>query len=152
MSSPLFVVKLCPDLLLHRITLGAGVILMLVGIFLISYMEWPLNWRAVVAVLWVLDCSWTLRGLAAAFARVSLIILDSDGGVRSKDAKGETMAGMLQTGSFIFAHVAWLRLKNERGGDYAGLFLRSRMNAADWHRLQLLWQQARPAFGHPAGP
>ncbi len=152
MSSPLFVVKLCPDALLHRFALGSGVILMLVGIFLVSNMEWPFSSRPVVTVFWVLDCSWTLRGLAAGLARVNLIILDLDGGVRTKDSMGETRVGKLATGSFIFARVAWLRLRNEGGGVYTGLFMRSRMNAADWHRLQLLWQQSRLAFGHPAGP
>jgi hypothetical protein len=105
----------------------------------------------VVTVLWLLDCSWTLRGLATGFARVNLIILDSDGGVRTKSSMGEAMAGELGTGSFVFARIAWLRLRNEGRGVYTGLFMRSRMNAADWHRLQLLWQQSRLAFGHPVG-
>ncbi len=125
---------------------------MLVGVFLVSAMEWPFSLRAVVTIVWVLDCRCTLRGLAAGLARVNLIILDAEGGVRTKCSMGETEERKLGTGSFVFARFAWLRLRNEGGGVYTGLFVQSRVNTTDWHRLQLLWQQSRPAFGHPAGP
>lgn len=152
MPSPSFVVKLYPDVLLHRIMMGSGVILSLAGILLLINMAGPMSWRVVATVVWSLDCALTLRRLAAGQARVKLITLDSEGGVRTKSSMGVTTLAALQSGSFILARVAWLRIKDGRGGIYAGLFIQSRMNAADWHRIQLLWRQSRRAFGHPAGP
>ena len=132
--------------------MGSGVVLMLAGNLLLSNMEWPLTWRAVLSAIWILDCGITLRRLATGWAHVSLIMFDSDGGVRTKNSMGETIERTLQSGSFVLARIAWFRLKDGRGGVYSGLFIQCRMDADDWHRLQLLWQQSRQVFGHPAGP
>ncbi len=152
MLSPFFVVKLCPDLLCHRLILGSGVLFMLAGILLLSNMEGFVYWRLGGAALWCADCCRSLWRFSAARAAVNLILLDSDGGVRTKCSMGRTTVRTLRAGSCVFANFAWLRLGSEDRGVYGGLFVRSRINAGDWHRLQLLWQQYRMAFGHRPGP
>jgi len=125
---------------------------MLAGIVLLSKMEGFVYWRMSGAALWCIDCGWALWRFSAASAAVDLILLDSDGGVRTKCSMGTTTVRSLRTGSCVFAHLAWLRLGSEDRGVYGGLFVRSRINAGEWHRLQLLWQQSRMAFGHRPGP
>ncbi len=152
MPSPLFEVKLRPDPLLHRVVLLAGVIAMVIGALIIIDLRLNLIWRCTAGVVWILDCLFELRRLLAGIAWVRQISLDSGGGITALDASGDSVSLTLQSGSMVLPGLAWLRVADEDGRFYAGLFARRRMGSLEWHRLQLLWQQSRKAFGHRAGP
>ena len=152
MPSPLFEVKLRPDPLLHRAVLLAGVIAMVIGALIIIDLRLHFLWRCTAGAIWLLDCLFEIRRLLAGEAWVRQVSLDSGGGVTVLDVAGDRVPLTLQSGSIVLRELAWLRVANENGRYYAGLFARRRMDDLEWHRLQLLWQQSRKAFGHRPGP
>jgi len=125
---------------------------MLAGIILIACLDLAPVWRALAAIIWVADCLRELRNLIRGAARVRQLRLDSDGGIIAVDLNGDEAAVTLMTGSLILPELAWLRLRFADRWSYAELLTKKRANIEDWHRLQILWQQARNAFGQTAGP
>lgn len=152
MSSPSFEVTLRPDPRLHYFVLTTGVAALLVGTVIIAHLNLSLILRWAAAMVWITDCCVALWSFNAGFARVRMIRLNSAGLVTSVEFDAEPTCVMLQTGSMILDHLAWIRLAEGNRFYYAGLFVRRLSSPAQWHRLQLLWRQSRAAFGHPVGP
>jgi len=152
MPSHLFEVTLRPDPLLHRVVIFAGVIAMLIGAFIITELTLHPLWQFVVGAAWTVDCLFELRRLSAGRAWLREISLNSGGEINALDVSGDNVPLTLRSGSVVLPELAWLSVADADGRVFAGLFARRRINRLDWHRLQLLWQQSRKAFGHPAGP
>ena len=152
MPSPLFEVKLEPDPFLHRIVILAGVIAMACGVLIIAEVQIDLAWRFVGGAIWSLDCVFEMRSFSKGIRWLRQLTLDSAGGLRALDSAGNQVVLSLRSGSVVLPELAWLRVVDNENRKFTGLFARRRANHREWHRLQLLWRQARKAFGHPAGP
>ena len=147
MSSPEFEAKLRPDYGIRRIVLSAGLLAMLVGVVLIMFLNVPILWRLAATAVWMLDCLWGFWALIRGARQVAWLWLDSNGRLDIVDAEGFSRPARLLTGSLVLRNVAWLRVRLPDGRRYAELLIASRVDAGAWHRLQLIWQQCRDAFG-----
>lgn len=152
MSSPAFEVVLRPEPSVRRLVLIAGAVAMLGGLMLVSHLGLPPVWRATLACVWLTDCLWSLTALARGARRLRKIRLDSAGEMVALGPGGRVEALTLLTGSFVLRRIAWLRVGFPDGSRHAELLLADSEESAAWHGLQLVWQQARGAFGHPVRP
>ena len=152
MSSTVFEVVLRPEPILRRLVYGSGLCLILAGLILIAMLPVSLVWRFVFSAFWLVDGGRELRDLRRGTARLASVVLDSEGRVMSTDKDGNRQVSELLTGSMVLPGMAWLRLRSAHGGPHGELFTRQRAGLASWHRLQLLWHQARDAFGQRPGP
>ena len=152
MSSPAFEVELRPEPTVRRLVLSVGAVTMLGGLMLVGHLELPPVWRAALACLWLMDCLWSLGALAQGARRVRKIRLDAAGTIVALGPGGRVEALTLLTGSFVLRRIAWLRVAFPDGSRHAELLVAASEECAAWHRLQLVWQQRREAFGHPLRP
>jgi hypothetical protein len=130
----------------------AGVSALISGILIIIELKLHPLWRCVAGVIWILDCHLELRRISAGSSWLRQLTLDSAGGVMALDAAGDNVSLTLRSGSIVLPELAWLRVADDEGRMFTGLFARRRTDSPQWHRLQLLWHQSRGAFGHRAGP
>ena len=152
MSLRVFEVVLQPDPTLRILVLRSGVVLLLTGIVLISFFPVSPLWRFVFSAIWLADCLREIHRLRRGSARIRSIVLDSQGVVATIDDHGIRHASTLLTGSMVLPGLAWIRVNDCNGRRHSDLFTRRRTGPGTWHRLQLLWHQAREAFCHPPGP
>lgn len=152
MSSTVFEVVLHPDPILRRLVLWTGIALMSCGMILIAQLEISPLWRGAVGTIWLADSLRELRNLHHGATRVCSLILDSAGNIAATDIDGDQHELTLLTGSMILPRLAWLRVRFRGGRRHAELFTRKRSGPVTWHRLQLLWHQARESFGQTPGP
>ncbi|MGI9202990.1 MAG: hypothetical protein ACR2Q3_03205 [Woeseiaceae bacterium] len=144
--------KLDPDPLLNRMVILAGAIAMMCGVFIIAELRLHPAWRFAGGIVWTVDCLYELKRMMTGIRWLRQITLDSAGGIRALDAVGNDVVLTLRSGSVVLPELAWLRVADNAGRKFTGLFARRRSHARDWHRLQLLWRQSGKTFGHPAGP
>lgn len=152
MSSIVFEVVLRPDPALRRTVHWTGIVLFSVGIVLIVLLPISPIWRFVCSVFWLLDGVRELRKLQLGQARTHALVLNSCGLVAGIDSAGDRHELILRTGSLVLPQLAWIRVKSRSGNCHGELFTRRDTGPETWHRLQLLWHQAREAFGHQPGP
>ncbi len=152
MSSTAFEVVLRPDRTLFHFVAGSGMVLMTLGIILIMPMQIAPIWRIFLASIWVAECLREQRNIRLGAARIRSLRLDSHGIVVATDFAGNHDEPVLLTGTIVLPSVAWFRLRFSDSKQHMVLFTRKRSEAAQWHRLQLLWQQANEVFGHRPGP
>jgi hypothetical protein len=152
MSSIVFEVVLHPDPILRRLVAWTGIAALSAGILLIANLQISPPWRCAIGAIWLADSLMELRNLHRGTTQVSALILDSRGFVAATDASGCRHELTLLTGSLVLPGLAWLRVRFGSGKCHAELFTRRHAGPETWHRLQLLWHQAREAFGHPPGP
>lgn len=125
---------------------------MLAGVVLICVTQISPFWRYCLALIWLLDCLWQGWHMYRNASGVTGIALDSDGNVTLLGGNGERRQARLLTGTWVLPRLAWLRVRGQDGFCHGELFAARRSGPETWHRLQLLWQQARESFGHPPGP
>jgi hypothetical protein len=152
MSSIVFEVILHPDPTLRRLVAWTGIAAASGGIILVANLQISPLWRCAIGAIWLAASMRELRDLYRGNNGLSALILDSRGCVAATDADGDRHELTLLSGSMVLPGVAWFRLRSSRGKCHAELFTRQRSGSETWHRLRLLWRQAREAFGHPPRP
>ena len=152
MSSSVFEVVLHPDPVLRRFVLWTGIALLSTGCVLIALLQISPLWRWACGLVWLADGLRELRNQRLGSVQVCSLRLDSRGLVVATDVAGQRHDLTLLTGSVVLPGLAWLRVRFASGLSYAELFTAKRADPGTWHRLQLLWHQAREPFGHQPGP
>jgi hypothetical protein len=109
-------------------------------------------WRVLIGSIWLADCLRELKNLHSGNKQLRELVLDSMGNVAAIDVQGDRHELTLLSGSMVLPGLAWLRLRFGNGRCHAELFTGRQLGPETWHRLRLLWNQARDAFGHPPGP
>ena len=118
----------------------------------IATLSAPAGWRWLIGSLWLADCCFSWTRLRRGFARLHAVRLTADGEAWVMLAAGRSERAQLLSGSVVGRRMAWIRLRFRDGSAHAELFLASRAETAAWHRLQLIWRLAKPAFSDPGGP
>lgn len=149
MSSDRFAVLIHPDPDLRRRVLGSGVLLTLIGVFLLLTTHGlTAAAKVVLSLVWLLWNGWELRRQQQGADTVERIRLAADGTVTVYGRGGRTMPATLAAGSLVLEHWAWLRLDVPGVGRHGEPLRRSRVGEAGWHRFRLVFAQRMAGFGH----
>jgi len=146
-SSRAFEVKLQADPIMRLAVLLAGATAGIAGVLLIVSFGLPWEWRVAATLIWLADCAWQLVRQVLGARQVTGFRLDSGGRLATICATGRERPARLLTGSLVLKNVAWFRVGLADGRSYGELLLAARTDPVSWHRLQLLWNQSREAFG-----
>lgn len=146
-SSREFSVSLRPtQRLRNRVKLFAAVCAV-AGAMLIFRLSVPWLIRAVALVAWLAFSFYELYRYSRSARGIRRIRLNQLGQVTIFDPQGRDVPSRLLPGSLITGSLAWLRFSLPNGRIFGELLCRNEVQEADWHRLQLLWQQGRPFIG-----
>ena len=146
MSLAVFKTELVPSPRLRKFVLICGAVALFMGTAIILYLPLPRICRCVICIIWIVDCVRELRALTSGAARISRLQLDANGDIFSTRPDGGNEYLVLLSGSIVWSHLAWLRLRFPDGSVCAELMLGDAARDPRWQRLQLIWQQSRGAF------
>jgi hypothetical protein len=111
------------------------------GLALILHTGLPASLRACLALGWLLRVMVELAHQARGTRHSVAVRLTAERALSVIDAAGTGRRARLLPGSVVIRRVAWLRIELPNGCRYGELLPRAASRAADWHRLQLIWQQ-----------
>ncbi len=146
-----FETVLTPDTHLRQCVLAFGYLATGIGILLIFLMPLGPIWRLLLALLWLAESFWELRGRIRGAARLRRIRLDAAGNISAEGPHGCTEALTLLSGSIVLSHLGWLRVRFPDGSCYGELLRGDPATDREWQRLQLIWRHGRAAFGRQDG-
>ena len=126
--------------MLRGIVLSSGLILLLLGVFVIAGLPWPASWRGLSTLVWLVLCVRELRILAMAYRQYRALQIFADGSVEIRREDDEAAGARLLPGSMVLPGLAWLRLELE-DGSASGELLRGNTGEDEaWRRLQVIWR------------
>ncbi len=103
--------------------------------------------KAPLFLWWMVVCGYQWFRHVQAAKRVALLRVNSDGQVVLFAKNGQFRRGLLARGTLVLQRFAWLRIDLENGSHHAELLSGCAVEDANWHRLQLIWQQNRQLIG-----
>jgi len=145
--SSVFAAELEIDERLRRQVIAFSIIATLVGAMFIVLMPIGLASRMLLLLAFLCYCRIDIRRQLAGYARVSGLYIDAAGAVRATGPAGDPLFLELDSGSVVLQRIAWLRLRFPDGKRYGELLIGDPDGGAQWHALQLIWEQQRQAFG-----
>lgn len=151
MSSVKFSVRIRPEPLARRLLSVSAMMCYFWGFLLLVVMPGPWYQRLLLAGGWLLLAAVEWRRYRSAAADLGAIVVDEDRACFVEDASGRVWTAELLPGSVLTRKLLFLRLKRADGRQFVEFLPRFRVKARDWHRLQLIWQHARPAVGSARG-
>ena len=151
MSYSEFEVDLQVDARCRQLVLASSWMLAAGGALIIASVTLPIGLRISLLLLWIVESLRETRHYLAGMARVHGIRLSASGCVQVLSATGQAETAELDTGTMVERHFAWIRIRLADGSRHGELLVASRANSGSWHRLQLVWQLCRQAFGQPGG-
>jgi len=134
----------------NRVKLFAA-ICAVVGVLLILDLSLPVWLRAAALMAWLGFSFHELYCYSRLASAIALISLEQSGDVIITDVDGTCAESHLLPGSVVTSSLAWLRLRLPNGRKFGELLCKNEVQPSEWHRLQLLWQQARPFIGSAKG-
>jgi hypothetical protein len=149
MSSERFEVLLQPDPDLRRSVIQSGVLLALLGAFLlITTYGLPAAAKAALTPAWLLWNGWEIRRQRRGSRSVDQVRLTADGTVTVFGPDGRAMPARLAAGTLVLERWAWLRLDLPGVGRHGEPLSRCGTGEATWHRFRLIYRQGAAGFGH----
>lgn len=148
--SSAFATELKPDERLRRRVVGLSSIATVTGAAFVVLMPIGVALRTLLLLACLCYCWMDIRRQLHGYARVSGLYIDAAGVVRAFTRAGDPVILELVSGSVILQRIAWLRLRFPDGISYGELLAGDPSRCAQWHALQLIWEQQRHAFG-PTG-
>lgn len=103
--------------------------------------------RALLLAAFAWQCRRDICRQARGYARIARLCIDSAGEVQGRGPLGQTYQLRLCSGSMVLPRLAWLRLEFADGHRYGELIYGNSAESAEWHGLQLIWEQRRASFG-----
>ena len=150
-SSAPFETTLKPDRRLRRWLRLCGGLAGVAGSAMIVALPVSAVLRSLLLVAWVVECTREWRALLRGGRRIRALRLDCEGRVTGVGADGRHEPLELLAGSMVLARFAWLRLRFTDGSRHGELIAGDAGTDPAWHRLQLIWNLRRSAFGRPDG-
>ena len=106
--------------------------------------------RALIAALWVVQSACEIQRWTDGAARVARIQVCQSGDVRVTGRDGRAAPVELLRGTLVTRRMAWIRIRFADGRKYGELLRGNAVIDKQWHRFQLIWQQARQNIGRSA--
>lgn len=123
----------------------------MVGVLLILDLSLPVWLRAATVMSWLGFAFHELYRYSRLASAIALISLRQSGDVIITDVEGICTETHLLPGSVVTGSLAWLRLRLPNGRKFGELLCKNEVQPSEWHRLQLVWQQARLFIGSAKG-
>jgi hypothetical protein len=117
------------------------------GVLLIAGLPLSAGVRSLAVIVWLLLCRRDLERQRTAYARVRMLRIDALGRLSVSGANGDLEPATLLPGCVVLARAAWLNIRFADGKSYGELLCGGAAADNDWHRLQLIWELRRSAFG-----
>jgi len=123
--------------------LASAVILTIVGLMVIASLSLAGWTRFAIALVWLLDCGWSLLRQCRAAARLERLRVRPGGRVDGSGPGGSQSAFVLLRGSVLADGWAWLRLRGAGRQVHGELLLAAEQSPGAWRRLAILWRLGR---------
>ena len=127
--------------------MSCGGIALIAGAALILTLHISVLPKCVAVCGWLLTVAHELYCQKRAYARISLLRIDSAGGVLGVTRDGKPQVLSLRPGSVVLSRVAWLIFCFADGTTYGELLSERPRGASGWRRMRLLYEQRQGAFG-----